>query len=384
MKVALLIDYPVDPECIPGGVRAVAYHLAQGLSRHPDLELHVLHCHSEVPADQVIQHGRVTVHYLSRPRKRIVPNAITGVGQVAAALRELQPDLVNAHTGQYAYAALRAGFPTIYTIHGVAHRELRTFRGWKHRLGLLISAYYDRSVIRRVDDIIAISPYILDEYRGRTEARFHRVDNPIPDDYFELSAPATPGRLLFAGTISERKDPITLLAALDCVRQEIPAAHLHLAGRAIDAEYPQRVQQFVAERKLADCTNFLGLLDVRTMMEEYARCAVMVLPSRQETAPVVILEAMAAGKPVVATDVGGVRDLIEDGVSGFVTPAGDVEAMTRRITQLLKDDVLREEMGRRGKEIAWARFRRDIIADRYREIYLEVATRLGIVEASAS
>jgi glycosyltransferase involved in cell wall biosynthesis len=383
MKIALLIDYPVDPAFIPGGVRAVAYHLAQGLSRHPDLDLHVLHCHSEVPTDQVVQHGQVTVHYLSRPRKRIVPNAITGVRQVADALRALRPDLVNAHTGQYAYAALRAGFPTIYTIHGVAHRELRTFRGWKHRLGLLISAYYDRSVIRRVDDIIAISPYILDEYRGRTAARFHRADNPIPDDYFSLSAPTTPGRLLFAGTISERKDPITLLAALDRVRGKAPAAHLHLAGRAIDAEYPQRVQQFVAEHGLTGCTRFLGLLDVRAMMEEYARCAVMVLPSRQETAPVVILEAMAAGKPVVATDVGGVRDLIEDGVSGFLTPAGDVEEMARRIEQLLDDDNLREQMGQRGKAIAWSRFRRDIIADRYHEIYRQVATRLGIVEELA-
>jgi len=380
MKLALLIDYPVDPERIPGGVRAVAYHLAQGLSRHPGLDVHVLHCHSEVPSDQVIQHGQVTVHYLSRPRKRIVPNAITGVSQVAQALRDLCPDLVNAHTGQYAYAALRAGFPTIYTIHGVAHRELRTFRGWKHRMGLLISAYYDRSVIRRVDDIIAISPYIQEEYRGRTGARFHRVDNPIPDDYFNLSAPAVPGRLLFAGTISERKDPITLLSALDSVRKDVPEAHLHLAGRAIDAEYPRRVEQFVAERQLAGCTNFLGLLDVRTMMNEYAQCAVMVLPSRQETAPVVILEAMAAGKPVVATDVGGVRDLIEDGVSGFVAPAGDVEQMAGRISQLLKDDALRERMGQRGKEIAWERFRRDIIADRYYESYLGVAGRLRLVE----
>lgn len=379
MKIALLIDYPVDPGRIPGGVRAVAYHLAQGLGRHDDLDLHVVHCHSEVPADQVVQHGQVTVHYLSRPRERIVPNLITGVGQVAVALRELKPDLVNAHTGQYAYAALRAGFPTIYTIHGVAHRELRTFRGWKHRLGLLVSVYYDRSVIRRVNDIIAISPYILDEYRGRTKARFHRVDNPIPDDYFDLSAPAVPGRILFAGTISERKDPITLLAALARVRQEVPAAHLHLAGRAIDAEYPKRVEQFVVEHQLSDCTNFLGLLDVQTMMDEYARCSLLVLPSRQETAPVVILEAMAAGKPVVATDVGGVRDLIENDVSGFVVPAGAVEQMAGCISQLLKDEDLREQMGRRGKEIAWERFRRDAVADHYYEIYREVAGRSGLV-----
>ena len=375
MRVALLIDYPVDPARIPGGVRAVAYHLAQGLARREDLDLHVIHCHSEVPADHTVQHGRVTVHYLAQPRQRVVPNLITGVGRVARALRELEPDLVNAHTGQYAYAALRAGCRTIYTIHGVAHRELRTFRGWKHKLGLLLSAWYDRRVIRQVEDIIAISPYILEEYRGRTPARFHRVENPVPDEYFGLSAPATPGRILFAGTISERKDPLTLLAALERIRQAAPEAHLRLAGRAIDAEYPRRVERFVAERGLAGCAEFLGLLDVPTMMEEYARCALLALPSRQETAPVVILEAMAAGKPVVATDVGGVRDLVADGESGYVVPPGDPQALAEPIIRLLGDGDLRERMGRRGREIAWARFRRDAVADRYYEIYRQVAGR---------
>jgi glycosyltransferase involved in cell wall biosynthesis len=378
VRVALLIDYPVDPQRIPGGVRAVAYHLAQGLARHDDLDIHVIHCHSEVSADRIVHHDRVTAHYLARPRQRIIPNLITGVGQIRRALEELQPDLVNAHTGQYAYAALGADFPTIYTIHGVAHRELRTFRQWKHRLGLLVSAYYDRNVIGRVQDIIAISPYILDEYKGRTTARFHRVDNPIPDGYFALRGPETAGRILFAGTVSERKDPITLLAALERVRTAFPTAHLRLAGRAIDADYPRRVELFVREHHLEPVVQFLGLLDVPTMMDEYGSCVLLALPSRQETAPVVILEAMAAGKPVVATDVGGVRDLVEDGVTGFVVPAGDVGAMAGRIAQVMGDEELRRAMGERGRAVAWQRFRRDVVADRYRDIYREVAARLGL------
>lgn len=376
MRLALLIDYPVDPNRIPGGVRAVAYHLAQGLARHADLEVHVVHCHSEVPADQVVQHGQVTVHYLSRPRRRIIPNLITGVGRVAGVLRELQPDLVNAHTSQYAYAALRAGFPTIYTIHGVAHREARTFRHWQHRLILWVTAYYDHWVTQRVSDIIAISPYIVEEYRPRTRARFHRVDNPVGEEYFQLQGQEVPGRILFAGTISERKDPLILLAALERVREKVPEAHLHLAGRAIDPVYPRRVEQFVREHDLEPYARFLGLLDVPAMLREYDECAILVLPSRQETAPVVILEAMAAGKPVVATDVGGVRDLVEDGASGFIVPAGDVPAMADHIARLLGDEGLRRQMGRRGRAIAWERFRRDVIADQYYVIYQEVAGRL--------
>jgi glycosyltransferase involved in cell wall biosynthesis len=378
VKIALLIDYPVDPTRIAGGVRAVAYHLCQGLARHADLDLHVIHCHSEAPATQVVQHGRVTVHYLTRPRRRIVPNLITGVGAVTEALRALQPDLVNAHTPQYGFAALRAGLPTLYTIHGVPHRELHTFRHWKQRLELSISAFYDRQVIRRVGDIIAISPYILSEYQGRTPARFHRVDNPIPDDYFNLAAPEVAGRILFAGTISERKDPLTLLVALERVRRDAPAAHVRFAGRAIDPDYPRRVERFVAEHGLRQAAQFLGLLDVGALMAEYASCALLALPSRQETAPVVILEAMAAGKPVVATDVGGARDLIEEGASGFIVPPAEPAPLAERIERLLGDDALRAAVGRRGKEIAWARFRRDVVADRYYAIYREVAGRLGL------
>jgi glycosyltransferase involved in cell wall biosynthesis len=84
---------------------------------------------------------------------------------------------------------------------------------------------------------------------------------------------------------------------------------------------------------------------------------------------------MAAGKPVVATDVGGVRERVEDGASGFIVPAGDVPAMAGRITQLLQDEELRRRMGQRGREIARARFRRDVVADQYYAIYQEVAGR---------
>ena len=112
------------------------------------------------------------------------------------------------------------------------------------------------------------------------------------------------------------------------------------------------------------------------MRREYAECALLALPPLQETAPVVILEAMAAGKPVVATDVGGVRDLIEDGRTGYVVPASDPSAMADRIRRLLSDEHARVEMGRQARLAAARRFRRDAVADRYRAIYLEVAGRL--------
>ena len=128
----------------------------------------------------------------------------------------------------------------------------------------------------------------------------------------------------------------------------------------------------MTENQLQERATYLGPLDAPAMLREYAECALLALPSNVETAPVVILEAMAAGKPIVATTVGGVPDLVEDEVTGFLVAPDDVEALAERILRLLKDGDLRERMGRRAREVARRRFQRDNVATRYREIYQEV------------
>lgn len=88
-----------------------------------------------------------------------------------------------------------------------------------------------------------------------------------------------------------------------------------------------------------------------------------------------IIEAMAAGKPVVATRVGGVPDLVEDGHSGFIVEPGDVEGMARCILELLTSLDARRNMGRRARQLA-ERFRLETVAAQYRQLYYEVVGAL--------
>jgi len=374
----------VDTKLLSGGVKAVSFNLAQGLARFEDLDLHILHCHSEVPTDRTVRDGRITIHYLSRPRRRVIPNMVTGVAQLTRRLRALQPDLANAHTGQYAFAALRAGARTIYTIHGVARRELRCAANWKQALELVVASYYDRSVISRIDEIIAISPYIEREYRSRTQARFHPVDNPVGGEYFQADVREVRGRVLFAGTIGPRKRPTLLVEAFRKVVSLAPEAHLHMAGPPAGDAHLRRMKRKISDHRLQGRISYLGLLGRQAMLREYSECAVLVLPSLVETAPVAILEAMAAGRPVVATAVGGVPDLVEDGATGFLVAPDDCASLADRILRLLKDDDLRANMGRRAREIALKRFQRDRVAARYREIYRDVLGRHGSSPARPS
>jgi glycosyltransferase involved in cell wall biosynthesis len=112
---------------------------------------------------------------------------------------------------------------------------------------------------------------------------------------------------------------------------------------------------------------------MEAMVLEHARCALLALPSKQETAPVVVAEAMAAGRAVVATRICGVPYMVEDGASGLLVEDGDPNALAAGLLRLLQDPALRARMGQRGRQIAEARFRTSVVAGQTRQVYLELA-----------
>jgi glycosyltransferase involved in cell wall biosynthesis len=310
------------------------------------------------------------------PKRRLVPNTVVAVSKVTAILRGLSPAVVNAHTGHYVIAALRARLPTVYTVHGIAFREAQVYahKGLWLRLRFYMEMYYDALAIRRVEHAVAISPYVMREYGGRTGAHWHRIDNPLPDEFFELSSKGQAGQVLFAGTITEVKDILTLLKALVILRDQTPetGCHLRIAGRTTSPSYEHSLKAYVRENALEGAVTFLGMLDQSALLAEYAGCEVLALPSRQENAPMAVIEAMAAGKPVVATRVGGIPDLVRDGETGFLVEPGDAAGMAAAVTRLLNDAGLRAKMGVLARREASARFRQEEVARKYRELYYSV------------
>jgi glycosyltransferase involved in cell wall biosynthesis len=119
---------------------------------------------------------------------------------------------------------------------------------------------------------------------------------------------------------------------------------------------------------LEDRVSLLGALPAERLMEEYRHASVLVLPSAQETSPLVIAEAMAAGVPVVATRVGGVAHLVDDGRTGFVVEVGDVGALAQRIAALIGDDDTRRAFSSAARSCA-QRFRPAAVAARVHAVY---------------
>ena len=379
MKVALLGPYALDfapgGAPLPGGVDAVVAVLASALAARQDIDLTVVTAVAGL-AQPVRRAGNgYTIYAVPRPRGGRLTGQRAVQAHLRTALATLAPDIVHAHSaGIYAGAALGCGRPTVITLHGIIFREMQqAWRGsaWSTRLRMLADARFERSVIRRAREIIAISPYVLDVFRRRTHARFHLIENPVDGRFFTVTDPP-PGRdrLLCVGRVIPRKGILALIEAFAEVARTRLGATLVIAGETeTDLAYVLRCRERVAALGLADRVRFTGGLAPDAVRTEYAACDLALLASEQETAPVTIAEAMAAGRAVVTTDVGGCAAMVEDGVNGRVVPPRAPAALAAAVLELLAAPEHLGQMGQAARTAAERRFRLDAVVEATVNVY---------------
>lgn len=376
MRVAMLAQYPLHEEQIIGGVEAVVLPLLQALSHLGDLELHVVTCQPGIDSKLSITQTGCPLHVLRRRRFGRLVFHIRDVSNIQRELRSISPDIVHAHgLGLYAAAACQSPYAHVVTLHGMIHREAAFARGSIGHVRAFLDSVYARYCLARVKNLISINPYVKEEiaHLGGFQGRIYEIENPVDDVFFTVKGNDEATTILYAGRVIPRKNLLDLLRALVIVRKGIANVQLRIAGETqSDPAYVALCRQFITQNGLGDAVTFLGSLTTQQMAREYERCAVLALPSKQETAPVTIAEAMAAGRPVVATRICGMQYMVEDGISGFLVDKGNISGLADALLQLLNDPSLRRQMGQRGKEAAWSRFRSDLVAQRTYHTYLQV------------
>jgi glycosyltransferase involved in cell wall biosynthesis len=375
MKVAIIGDYPRDPNYVQGGVEAVVHNLVEKLSDMADLELDVVNLREDLVTPQTLTRRGVTIHYL--PASHLFGNVtffLINKIRLVQALRRIRPDVVHAHVaGEYADAAQLSGHPAVLTLHGIRHRATWLKSGWLNRhVRRPLIEREERHSVRQARHLIAISPYVQQEFAREIRGQVYAVENPVRDQFFGLPATEVPGRILFAGHVDRNKSLHHLVQALPPVRGVCAAAHVHVAGAPYEDDYWRELQADLARLGMAAHVHFLGQLSEAQLLQQYAKCALLVLPSRQETAPMVIQQAMAAGKPVVASRVGGIPYLVEPETTGYLVDYGDVLALAEAVSRLLVDPARRAHFGEQARQAARARFHAGLVAQRTLGVYQNV------------
>jgi len=379
MKIALGTPYPFNENVIQGGVEAVALYLAQALGKREDIELHIVSCSRLISRSRTQRRGSVTFHWLAAGEHLLGLRASTvNAWRIREVYRKVRPDVIHAQDfTEYAMAA-SPGDCLLLTTHGVEPlvprmHETAHFRGGAGIYRKWIAYWLVRQCLRKAKGIVSNAgdyiPMLLAKWlNGKA---IFPIFNPIADDFFRIESTEVAGRpvMLWVGEISERKNLLELIEVFAGVSQQVPEARMRVIGRVAEPAYFDRVKDAIAARRLGDRIDILGQVEQTTLLKVYAAASILTMVSIEETAPMAIAQAMAAGKPTVATRVGGIPWMIEDGVTGFLVEVGDIQSMVDHIVKLLRDKTSRERLGLASRKIARQRFAADMVAEQTVQAY---------------
>jgi glycosyltransferase involved in cell wall biosynthesis len=322
------------------------------------------------PYEKDLANAGIPVTVIGKPLK-IDPAAFFRLKRHIAALR---PDLV--HTWLFAAnsygraAALAAGVPHIVA----AERCVDPWKVW-HELAI------DRWLAQRTDRIVVNSSGVRDFYvrHGLSDEKFVLIPNginPPPESdvsreaiLAELGLPNDVRLIGAVGRLWPQKRIKDLIWAADLLKVIRDDVHLLIVG---DGPHRRRLEQFQRQVRIEDKVHFLGhRSDVPRIIPHFD---LLWLGSEYEGLPNVIMEAMMAGVPVVASDISGNRDLVIPGETGYLVPVGDRAALARQATKILDDRDLARRLGEAGRSRILSEFSIERMVECHAQLYRELLT----------
>ena len=375
MRIVMVSDFPLRDNKIKGGISALVYYFAQEINKHEEIDFHILACLKELREAVVRKIGRTTIHYLPSSR---LPHLITTFTirkwKMKKKLKELNPDIVHLQgQSRHSYPVLNSGFLTILSVHGIMYEEVKYLK--KNIFKFIRSYLYkmiEKKCLKNVDYIIASNEYAYQKIKHLAKTnKFYLLKNPVDPIFFNLEREPIKNRLLYAGKIDPRKGLEYLLDAVFLLSKNIEL-ELHVVGPIVRQDYKKILLELVDEKKMNNFVYFKGLISQEGLFEEFRRCHILVLPSNEETSPMVIEQAMAAGIPVVATKAGGITYLIKDNITGRLVNARDSASIASGILDLIKNPDKCDYLTKNAKEYARLNFDVKKIANEMVIVYKEI------------
>ncbi|NWF64331.1 MAG: glycosyltransferase [Chloroflexi bacterium] len=332
---------------------------------------------------------------------KYVPEFANGIKKFAEE-KDICYDVIHSHywmSGLAAEALSDAwgGTPIVHMFHTLGEMKNRVARSEDEKAGV-DRLDGERQVLRRANRVVVATLAELTQLRFLYRAEASKmtvippgVDTgrfyPIPSDEAKQFIGLKPENrmILFVGRIEPLKGVDTLIQAMSCLDLSLSSrdrpVHLAIIGGEPDVEPDKMSQEMLRLQRMCDdlCMGnmvvFLGKRAQDTLPYYYSAAEMLVMPSLYESFGMVALEAMACGAPVIASEVGGLGYLVQDGATGYTIPDSDPGMLCEKLSKLLGDNDLRQEMGERAaayaKDYAWEK-----IASAMIRLYEEVSHKM--------
>jgi glycosyltransferase involved in cell wall biosynthesis len=396
MKIALL-SYEYPPETGFGGIGTYTFYQARALARLGH-RVHVFAGAEHARRTTTTAEGGVTVTRLRKvgPVERLarsadrlrlwwwknrLQTAANTFAAVRSALSSGQFDVVEMPEcgGEGALLNHCLDLPTVVRLHSPAELIMPTYD--TKALDRVLTGTVERLGISGARALSSCSRWLAEEVRGRMAVRtpIEVIPNGIDlalfdrdegiDIHERFGIPRDRVKVFFANRLEERKGIHIVRDLIGDVLEQHPDAAFVLAGADSSSVVERELKPALAARNLRDGLYYVGKLELGAVRACLKQCDVFLLPSIWENAPYSLLEAMAAGKAIVASDCGGVPEILRHEVDGLVARTGDVDSFRRALERLLRSDSVRRRFGRSARQRVEARFSDEIVARRSLAFY---------------
>lgn len=304
---------------------------------------------------------------------------VSGAASSLGLVREFRPDVVHIFfgvpCGPIGWLLKRVyGLPYVISMRGadVPSDRVKRFSREYRLIRPLVRALW-----RDADALVSVSNGLRD-YALQTdpEAKIEIIPNAIDLGVFRPATHADesegkPVRLLFVGRLIAFKNIETLLQTVRLLADmEVGPFTLELVG---EGEKRPELERMVIDLGISRLVRFSGWVSHPAIVERYQQADIFVTPTTWEGMPNTVLEAMACGKPIVATEASGLHELVRDGVNGYLVPIKDPQALAEALARLIDNGYERRRMGKASRKIAEQEFTWEQIAAGYVEVYRRVA-----------
>jgi glycosyltransferase involved in cell wall biosynthesis len=381
---------PVSPG-VTGGAEKYVHYLSVSLQSLGH-QVTVIDMPADLDAPSPYRRLEVPFHW--RHDFNLVAHALRGLLFGRAAARRLERliqqggvELVNFHsqfTGVTGMPiARRHGVPAVFTMHNPLWSDAAACQSRFQR----IKFWLEQRTEMRADAVIGLSGHVT-EHRVRhfrlSPAKATAVPVGVDDFWFESRpisasvkeryAPDGEPLILLVGRMGPYKNQLVVAQALPRLLAAVPNARLVFVGPQDSSPYLHRVQTAVADAHAEAHVIFAGAVPLEELAQIYGLAQVFVLPSLQENSPQALLEAMAQGKAIVASDIPPVREILPEGCAELVPPL-DQEALAKTLIRLLSDGGARDELGARARRRACDVYRWEKVASQIAEVYERLTRR---------
>lgn len=380
MKVLFIGRVPLDLKSVRGGIESANLNLLEGFISLPNISVEMIVFNKDI--NKVIKRNlskdiKITYYPIKFKKIELLNILFSEKNIIKRKYMSFKPNIIHYQgSGPHLLSVIGINRKiTIVTMHGLLVKELLYQYGIYMKFRVMTRAMFDTILLKFFKNFIFISKYNKNEIVKSKNVKYSIIPNTVSSTFINSFSIKSNKKLLFVGAISKLKNLTLLFDAMYELKTIGIVYYLTIIGDFKSTYYKSYLYEYIKGLQIENQIVFQGWIDQLRLIEYYDDASIVILPSRQENLPVCLIEAMARGKTVIASDVGGVSELIDDKITGFLFQDNNKEELTNILSVLHNNSELINDIGEKAHYKIKNEFNTAIIARRTKQFYERIANR---------